>query len=243
MAKPKAFRGHVPGLPTASANDRFPCGKLRAAPVPPNARVIAARKVLGLPDNATISAIGYAYRRGWIDQTEVITAESYLDAYNTARVGAPGVSVQRNDDFSTGAAAMLDREWYAMTDAQVMALRWNELTRAEVAAIWDSAFRPAPSSEGGGPKRALLRWRVMSGACSQAELTAIDRIVLLDGWPAWIIERNDGRFDSPSETDRHALISGLRKMASAWRQAKAVPPANDDHGNDNAASNAARRKA
>lgn len=240
MPKPKAFRGHVPGQTRQAANDRFPCGKLRAKPVPPNARVQAARKVLGLADSATISAIGYAYRRGWIEQTEVITAESYLDAYNTAKVGAPGVSGQRRDDFATGAAASLDREWYAMTDAQVMALRWNELTRAEVAAIWDSAFRPEPTGESGGPKQALRRWRVMSSACSQIERTAIDRIVLLDGWPAWIIERNAGRFDSPSESDRGALISGLRKMASAWRADKAQP-ANDDHGNDNGAEDAKAR--
>lgn len=228
MAKRK-FKGHTPGKTKTS--DRFPCGKPKPKPVEPNPRILAAREVLGLPANATVSAIGYSYRRGWIAQRDLITAETYAEAYRGAALGTPGAAVTKDDGLATGAAALLQRDWHEMTDAQVLALRWQELSRKEIAAIWDSAFRPAPATQ--DRKGALRRWRLMAKAALPAELAQIDRVVLQDGWPAWIVERAQGRSDTPHERERDLLLSGLSKMRAAIWAAKSAPAANDDHGNDN----------
>lgn len=232
MGKRK-FKGHVPGQKQPqAANDRFPCGKLRAKPPEPNARVLAARSVLGLPENSTVGPLAFAYRRGWIRQFELITAESYADAYRNAAVGAPGVSIPKDDGFAYGAAAELKREWHAMTDAQVIALKWTELTRAEIAAIWDSAMRPIYMGEGRGGG-SMRRWRIMAGAVTRQEREQINRVALFDCWPAWILERHAGQVTPGAEKERALLLSGLGKMDTAWRAARAAQPANDHHGNDN----------
>lgn len=231
MGNLRRFKGHVPGQPRVADPARFPGGKLR--PPAPNPRVLAARKVLGVSDRSTLTPLAFAYSKGWISSKTLVISEAYREAHQRAGIGAPGVSVPKDDSFAFGASAELKRDWYAMTDSEVRSLPWHSLTYGEINAIWESAL-PVPTGEGApGGGQSLRRWRIMSSAATREELATIDRTVLWGCWPSWIIERNEGREDERAEKDRALLISGLAKMDAAWRAAKAAQPANDHHGNDN----------
>lgn len=227
----RAFRGHTPGNKKA-ASDRFPCGKLRKVPVTPNDRVAEARKVLGLPLGSTLSPLAFAYGRGWLDQRDLITSEAYRDAYRSANLCSPGMNTSKNEAHIYTAAAKLKREWQEMTDAEVAALRWTDLSRSEIAAIWDSAFRPIPTGEE-STRRNMRQWRVMASAVTSAQLDLVNRTVLFDCWPRWIFDRHADRMDVQGERERDQLIASLRRMQSAWNMARRSLPANDEHGNDN----------
>lgn len=239
----RAFRGHVPGKGTTT-RDEFPCGKKRPQPAVPNERVMEARAALGLTDKSTVLPIAYAYSAGWLTMDHLIAADHYAGARRRCALDAPGFSVSKDESVPTGAAAFLRREWEDLTDEEVRKLSWGvDFTSAEVAKIWDSAFRPTDTSPVSAAS-AMRRWKAFAAAMNPAERDAVDRAAFQQLWPAWVVERRAGRMDSPAETERDALISGLGKVAKTVARLKAVEKAeralkaaaaNDRQVNDNEA--------
>lgn len=236
--KIKKFSVGTPG-PKPQAGPRFPSGKLKFQPTPPNERVMQARKALGIDEiGYQLTPVSYAARRKWISGAEMTVATVYAEVHRGANLGSPGMSSQRDESVSTGASGALRAEWSSLTDAEVLALKWREFTDKEMAAIWDSAFKPNASSAVVG-KQALRKWKVMASAMTAAERKVVDPFVLYDAWPQWIMQRAQGVMDGPFEGDRSILLIGLRKMAMALRSMK-TQAANDHHGNDNACGQAKR---
>jgi len=192
--------------------------------VEPNARVVAARAALGVGDaGSRMGPVRFAYSKGWLTAAEMVVADVYIDSYSHAALGGPGISVQRDPSAAAGASDELRIDWSSLDNAQVAAMGWNTFTAKEVAAIWDSAFRPTPEQSRG--KSALRRWKAMANAMTQLERTEVDLVLIHDSWPQWIIQRNAGHMDTSWEAKRLLLVSGIRKMGQALKDLKA---ANDD---------------
>lgn len=233
--RPKTSTGAKPG-PKLKAGDRFPGGKLKPQNVAPNARVLAMREATGLgSDELRLGPIRFAYKRGWLEHSDMVISDIYGDAYQKAGLGGPGMTVMRDEEAATGAAASLGIEWSELTDEQVRHLPWTSFRPKELAAIWDSAFRPA--ANGDRASGALKRWKALALSMSPAERAEVDRVVLVGHWPTWLMKRILEEAGAQHEGHRLLLTSGLAKMKVRMAELKrAARAANDEHGNDNEAN-------
>lgn len=233
----RAFKGHVPGQAPVPKRAEFPCGKKRPQPVEPNAKIMAARATLGLSAGSTVGPIAFAYGQGWLAGQQVLMADVYASAYRHAGLHSPGMSSSRDQSFATGAAAHLRREWQELSDEEVHKLKFGvDFTSYEINKIWDSAFRPGGGGgggEGGASSSAMRRWKAFASAMNQAERDEVDRVVLHDLFPLWMLDRRRGQQNPLSEAKRTLLISGLKKVSRAFEEFRRQATANDHHGNDN----------
>lgn len=219
------------------AGPRTASGRLK---VEPNARVVAARAALGVGDSgARMGPIRFAYSKGWLNLDHMVIADVYLDAYSHAGLGGTGFSASKDDSAHTGAVDELRIDWSSLDNAQVAAMGWNTFTAKEVAAIWDSAFRPVEPYK--GRTSALRKWKAMSAALNAAERGEVESVVLHGSWPQWVIQRNSGHMDTSWEGKREILISALVKMGRALKSLKAEA-ANEDQANDNGGSGSDARR-
>lgn len=181
--------------------DRYPSGKLR--PPQPNDRVLAIRRSFGLDKlGQQFTPIEVAFHRGWIDEATYWTAARYAVLYRVAVTGGPGYANQNLPE--------------APASVEVRALSFAHLTDAEVTAIWDSAMgEPISATDEDRRVRATKRWREVNERMSADQRREVMSVVILDGWPQWIIQRAAGRFETTWERKRELLLTGLNRAGLA----------------------------
>ena len=230
--KLKNFSSATPG-PKPQAGERFPGGKLKPQKVAPNERVLAMRQATGLSDDdLRLGPIRYAYKRGWLEASDMVIAEVYADAYAKAGLGGPGVTARHEQESSAGAAAHLNVEWSELTEEQVRRLPWTAFGPKDLAAIWDSAFRP--EATGALVSGALRRWKALALSMSPTQRVEVDRVVITGHWPTWLTKRLLEEAGAQHEGQRLLFLSGLKKMKQRMAALRlAAQSANDEHSNDN----------
>ncbi|MFC5373207.1 hypothetical protein ACFPIF_11615 [Brevundimonas faecalis] len=183
------------GRPKAKG-DRYACGKLK--PQKPNERIVEIREAFGLAKlGQKFTPIEVAFARGWIDDDCYQAAVRYAALYRLASHGAPRVAVRMDPSRPDG--------------ARVRDLSFAHLTDKEVAAIWDSAMptRQSPEDDLERRERATREWKATNAAMTPSQRSEVFEVLILDGWPQWIIQRAAGRFKTTWEAKRDLLVEGL----------------------------------
>ena len=222
--KPKAKfswqKGKAAAGRPAKVGDRYPSGKLK--PVGPNPEVIARRRALTENLMMATCPLDVAFANDWLTQAEYQTGKSYGGVYLRSDICAPGMPRMRDGSIPKGVEDVRD-------------LKWEQLSTAEIARIWDSAFRDLGSllkPESTGAKdtpaaRAWDRWKAINAAMSPEERSEVYAVCVQDSWPQWIIQRRAGHFGTRWERKYDLLVSGLRAMADLM--ATPTPRAANDH--------------
>lgn len=210
----KAQRRGMAGGRPRKEGARYPSGQLK--PVGPNPRVLEARQAICDDPRMATCPLDAAFANGWLSREEYETGVRYVAAHTNAQLGAPGSKSGAWEPERGGAIndlhAQWTERWSKMTDTQVRTLKWNELTQYEIAKIWDSAMRPAPSTTDRRGISAMRRYKRMNDALTPAQRHEVHSVCVLESWPQWILQRRAGRFQSSWETRRDVLIDGLHAI-------------------------------
>lgn len=214
--KARKRRGSSKAGRPRKAGERLACGRLKAAP-DPNQIMLERRRELC--DDVTMAScpLDAAYANGWLTVAEYRTGAAYASLRRQAVPGLPGMASGSNQE--TDASVMEDGVGSAKN-------LWATMPDSQIRQVWDSAFREV-RAEGDQTElekqaaAAMARSKIADAAMTYAERREVEAVCVYQDWPAWFAARRSGALDQPGFK---LLVSGLRKIAQAWRP----DAANDD---------------
>lgn len=230
--KPPALGGNRPPLVVKPAKSRGrprksgsrnASGRLNEK-VDPNPIVMARRLAIASDPTKASCPLDAAVANGWLSPAESLGAEIFIGTHRSAGLGGPsGFGRSWEPSIGSGAADDLNFMWSELTDAQVRAMRWSDLSKADIARIWDSAL-PVQGGTTDGSKSANRRWRTICSALTPAQREAVSNFCVLELWPRWLERRLNGK-PNAGGPDLESLRTGLRAVLMAVRTRK---PENDN---------------